>query len=238
MNKIQCDIKCKPRFLLHLTIALSCVFMLGTFCSSFAAQGDAAAASNDVTERQAAGQNGNSDSNNGLPAANYTEDDFMPQVSDGSYAWDIIKMIIILGIMVGGFYYFFKFVSKKTGINVHGEDMIQILASSAVGQNKYIQIIDVAGSILVLGITDGNINLITEITNREQIEHIRILGADNKPAMEGNFQDLLKERIAGVVKKISERKNSGEQRKTFEDFERHNFEYLQQQKGRLKDLDR
>ncbi|MDR3236987.1 MAG: flagellar biosynthetic protein FliO [Spirochaetia bacterium] len=177
-----------------------------------------------------------------LPAAEYTEDDFRPKTTGDSYAWDIIKLIIILGLMVGGFYYFFKFVTKKTGINVRGADVIQTLAVSPVGANKYIQVVDIAGKVLVIGIADGGINLITEITNKDDIDRVRLAASSAAPLSAGGFQDYLKERIGSgigkVVEKINKRKPDSTPYNSAYTDESLDLDYLKKQNGRLKNLHR
>ena len=70
----------------------------------------------------------------------------------------------MIGLLVGGFYYFFRFVTRKVGIQMLGRDVVQVLSVVPIGQNKYLQVVDLAGRVLVLGVTDSNINFITEIT--------------------------------------------------------------------------
>ncbi|MCL1910766.1 MAG: flagellar biosynthetic protein FliO [Leptospirales bacterium] len=177
-----------------------------------------------------------------LPAANYLEDDFMPQTSESSYAWDIFKLLLVLGLMVGSFYFFFRYISKKTGINARGGDIMRTIAIVPVGQNKYIQVIDLAGKLLVIGVADNGINLITEITNKDDIDRIRLMGSfDDKTAgaAPATFQDFLKERIGRgigkVTEKIHERRSPGVRTYEYTD-DSVDFEYIKNQNGRLKKL--
>lgn len=174
----------------------------------------------------------------GLAAADYDENDFMPKTTEGSYAWDIIKLLIILGLMVGGFYYFFKFVTKRTGLQVGGEDVINTIAVMPVGQNKNIQIIEIAGKVLVLGVADGGINLITEITNKDEIERMRIVASRTKPAPDGGFQEYIRNKINAGVGKAIDRVNRRRGRASFTDSGewKNKEDYLRKQNGRLKDL--
>jgi len=64
----------------------------------------------------------------GVTEKDYDEEDFKPRVEEESYAWMVFKTIIILGAIVGMFYYFFKFVTKKAGIQVQGRDVLKILS--------------------------------------------------------------------------------------------------------------
>jgi len=176
-----------------------------------------------------------------LPAANYSENDFMPKTSGASYAWDIFKLLLILALMVGGFYYFFRYISKKTGINVRGGEIMRTIAVVPVGQNKYIQVVDLAGKLLVIGVADSGINLITEITDKDDIDRIRLMGSfDGNSGRPSNFQDFLKERIGRgigkVVGKIYERRPPVTKTYEYIDDSGEDIEYIKNQNGRLKKL--
>ena len=173
----------------------------------------------------------------GVTEREYDEKDFAPKPTGDSYAWDIIKAILILGIMVGAFYYFFKFITKKTGLQVHGEGIVKTLAVVPVAQNKYIQVVDLAGRILVLGIADSGINLITEVTDRDEIDRIRLASSHSKSVPEGGFQEYIRQQVGKVVDKINEKKGGGHGNMLHEDGGV-DLDYLKMQKSRLKNLDR
>jgi flagellar protein FliO/FliZ len=174
----------------------------------------------------------------GVTKRDYSEEDFKPAGEEESYAWMVIKTILILAIMVGGFYYFFRFVTKQAGIQVRGQDFVQTLAMVPVGQNKYIQVVDLAGKVLVLGVSDNGINLITEIVNHEEIDRIRVLGSQASVQEQKGFQEYFKNQIGKVVDKISDKKSAGHH----EAFDMgsgekdYTLDYLKQQKDRLKNL--
>ena len=136
----------------------------------------------------------------------YTEEDFKPKVQEESTGWMLFKTLIILGLMVGGFYYFFRFVTKKAGIQLVGENVIQVLSIVPVGQNRYLQVVDVAGKMFVLGITENNINMITEITDREEKDRIRLMSSRSRPVKEeGGFQDYFFRQIGRVSEIIKDK---------------------------------
>ncbi len=160
-----------------------------------------------------------------------------PTVEEESYAWLIIKTIIVLAALVGGFYYFFKFVTKKTGISTLGEDVIKVLSIVPVGQNKYLQVVDVAGRILVLGVSDANINLVTEITDRDEIDRIRLLSSKSSPVQPGGFQQYISKQLTKFINKSFKKSPAeGEFRFNAEKGETDRMDYLKKQRDRLKGL--
>lgn len=146
-----------------------------------------------------------------------------------SYGWLIFKTIIIIALLVGGFYYFFRFVTKKAGMPIFGREIGQVLSIVPLGQNKYLQIVDLAGKVLVLGITETNVNFITEITEKEQIDRIRVMGAMHTEKEMPTFRQFVANQVAEFLGKREKRKSSVE-------MEDDRLEYLIRQKERLKKI--
>jgi len=145
-------------------------------------------------------QQGGSPAANGngfLPYGNYQAEEEEPE----SYAWLIFKTIFVIGLLVGGFYYFFRFVTRKVGIQILGKDVIQVLSVVPLGQNKYLQVVDLAGRVLVLGVTDGSINLITEITGKDEIDRIRVMSSRPIEQEALTFQDFLGRQLGRFIKR-------------------------------------
>ena len=162
-----------------------------------------------------------------------------PSVEEESYAWLIFKTIFVLGLLVGGFYYFYRFVTKKTGIHSVGRDVIKILSIVPVGQNKFLQVVDLAGRIMVIGVSDSSINLLTEIEDKDEIDRIRLLSSKSTPVQPGGFQEY----ISKYITKLFGSKIPGSGRSAHDDFENKfqdsTFErlgYLRKQRDRLKNM--
>jgi len=83
-----------------------------------------------------------------------------------------IKMLTALGVVLGGIllvYYFAKRILKRQVGNSKGK-MIRVLESSYIGVKKNISLVEIPGAILVLGITNDNISLLSKIENQEIID--------------------------------------------------------------------
>lgn len=130
-----------------------------------------------------------------LPYENYNR----PAEEPESYGWLIFKTIFIIGLLLGGFYYFFRFVTKKAGLQLLGQDVIQVLSVAPLGQNKFIQVVDLAGRVLVIGVTDSTISVITEIKEKDEIDRIRLLSSRSMPAVTGGgFQDFITKQVGKI----------------------------------------
>ena len=174
----------------------------------------------------------------GIPTKEYKDDDFKPSVEEESFLWMFIKLILVLGLFAGGFYYFYRFVTKKTGVSIFGGDAIRVLSVVPLGQNKYLNIVDLAGKVVVIGVSDNNINLITEITEKDQIDRIRILSNRTPPAQRGGggFHDYIIRQIGKIFGRMQEFKNRDGRSKSTAVDHPSDVEYLRQQKIRLKNL--
>lgn len=178
------------------------------------------------------------DDNNAVPGEGFVENDFRPQVDEDSAAWMIIKTILVLALFIGGFYMFFKFVSQKTGLNLSGGEAIQVLSTVSLGTNKFVQIIDVAGKVFLLGVSESNINLLTEIKDREEIDRIRLLSSRSTPAQGATFPEFIAGHVGWVIDKVNEKRTQGLKKTTIEELSQKEFDmsYLNKQKSRLKNI--
>jgi flagellar biogenesis protein FliO len=168
-----------------------------------------------------------------------------PSLEEESTAWLIFKTIFVIGLLVGGFYYFFRFVTKKAGIQVLGRDVVQVMSIVPLGQNKFLQVVDLAGRILVLGVCDGNISLIAEIREKDEIDRIRLLSSKSTPVEQFNFQEYVVRHMGKFIDTLKEKgwrgDKTGRRRGHFKadeagEAEVDRLDYLRNQKDRLKKL--
>lgn len=81
-------------------------------------------------------------------------------------------LALVLALMFFIFYVFKKLVLKNSVLG--GNDrLVKVLSTSFLGPKKMIALVDVAGEILVLGISDGNISLLTQVHDDDRIERIK-----------------------------------------------------------------
>ena len=87
----------------------------------------------------------------------------------------VLKMIIALVIVLGGLFIVFYFLRRILKREVEGssEKLIRVLASSYIGVKKNISLIEIPGSILVLGVTSDNIRLLAQIEDKEILNRFR-----------------------------------------------------------------
>jgi flagellar protein FliO/FliZ len=76
-----------------------------------------------------------------------------------------LKMIAALGVVLGGLFVVYYFTRRMTRTDVGGdrEKLIRVLANKFIGVKKNICMVEVPGSILILGVTHDRITLLSEI---------------------------------------------------------------------------
>jgi len=187
-------------------------------------------------------KNEKSETENDKATKNTLYDYEKPTVEEESYVWMVVKTIIVLGALVGGFYYFYRFVTKKTGLHSVGRDVAKVLSVVPLGPNKFLQVIDLAGRILVIGVCDSNISLITEIQGKDDIDRVRLLSSKSSPIAPGGFQDFISKFLSGLLKKPGG-PSSMHYEAEFPETEIHaenidRMDYLKKQRERLKKINK
>lgn len=85
-----------------------------------------------------------------------------------------LKMIAALGIVLAGIMavlYFIKRISQGR-ITGSGHRLIKLIDTNYIGDKKNITMVEVAGEILVLGISSDHIRLLSKIDNPEAVKRI------------------------------------------------------------------
>jgi flagellar biosynthetic protein FliO len=102
----------------------------------------------------------------------------------------LLKMIsalaVVLGVMLAGLWAVRKFM-KKTGAGVDDERKIRVLSTRYLGPKSSIMLLDVLGSVIVIGVTGSQISMLTTITDEESLERLRSTRAgerDSQPFLD------------------------------------------------------
>ncbi len=139
-----------------------------------------------------------------------------------SYFSLVVKTLFILGLFGLGVYVIFKYISQKQGLMAPNLNMIKLITSLPVGTNRFIQIIEIGNNYFLIGVSENNINLIKEITDKETMNLIQVMKSQKSPAHEKIiFTEFLKNILSGLTKKIPKGDN---------------LKFLRKQKDRLHNL--
>lgn len=96
-----------------------------------------------------------------------------PQVVEQpSMFWLFIKLVVSLAFIVGLTYLTVKVARRKLTYSSAGE-FIRVLDQHAFAMNKGVYITEVAGRVYVLGVTDHNITILSEVDDVQVIADLR-----------------------------------------------------------------
>lgn len=167
-------------------------------------------------------QNFNADKNKNNPTVSNSDNEGQ---AVGMTAFDYIKTLFFLIIVLALLIYVLKFINKKS-INYQQNSIVQNLGGTSLGAQKSVQLLRIGDSIYVVGIGD-DVQLIKEITDPKQVEDIinqynerqtlatnapklfdltknMFKNKDDVPKEEKNFSNILKKNISEITK---ERRN-------------------------------
>ncbi len=116
---------------------------------------------------------------------------FRPKEEDSGLLWNLVKVLLVFGILIGALYYILRFLSKTKNARYPVHGVMRVLSSLPVSQGKQLQIVDVSGILLVIGVSDNSVNLIKEIESPEIKERIFHSRDTTEPAEESFLVSLL-----------------------------------------------
>ena len=132
----------------------------------------------------------------GVPAYEFKAPTF--EETKISYPVLILKTVAVLAVIVISIFVLFKILVKGKGKIISDSDVIRVLATYPLSANKVIQIVDIGGKVLVLGVTESNINLITTIEDKEVIDAIKLQYSKEK-AQKTGFKDQFTKLLGGKI---------------------------------------
>lgn len=113
-------------------------------------------------------------------------------LTTGSTVWLFVRMIIFLLLVVAAIYGILWVFKKKTNITKDEDDFLRRVAYLNLGPDKTVEVVTLIDRAFLIGVTDGGINLISEIEDKELIEAMN-LNADKKAVRKKplNFAEVL-----------------------------------------------
>jgi len=103
-----------------------------------------------------------------------------------------LQMLTALGVVLGGLIIVFYFMKRFLKRDVGGskEQLIKVIASQYVGIKKNISLVEIPGSILVVGVSNDNISLLTKIEDKVVLDDLRQENSRITPSFSEHLQRL------------------------------------------------
>ncbi|MBW1850010.1 MAG: flagellar biosynthetic protein FliO [Deltaproteobacteria bacterium] len=108
-----------------------------------------------------------------------------------------LKMLSSLVIVLGGMFvvfYFMKRVLKRDTV-ASKEKLIRVLSNTYLGVKKNISLVEVPGALLVLGITNDNISLLSKIEDKDILDNLKRHEDDHSQSSFSSHLHRLSEKI-------------------------------------------
>lgn len=112
--------------------------------------------------------------------------------------WDFVQMILVLALVVAGIYLLFYFLKRAGGPKSQDNELISVLSSRALQPNRALHLVDVGGSLYLVGTSESSVNLVAAIQDKESVDEIRLRASQAGPlAAHKSFRDV----FSGVFQK-------------------------------------
>jgi flagellar protein FliO/FliZ len=126
-----------------------------------------------------------------------------PPTVTGVSTWDFVRMLIILAGVVVVIYLLFWLLRRSAGKKIQENDLIRVLGSRSLAGNRALHLIEVGGCVYLIGASDGGVQLISEISDKESLDSVRLKAAEQAPAAGRNFPQILSEIFRPARKPVS-----------------------------------
>ncbi len=102
------------------------------------------------------------------------QEENIQELKSVSWSWQILKTCFILIFLLGIFWVGRRFYLFKQTIPGHQSGVMQTLYQYQLSIGRQISIVQLGENLLVLGVSDSGINLITKISDRTTIDQIKL----------------------------------------------------------------
>ena len=112
----------------------------------------------------------------------------------------VLKMVAALAVVVVGLVVTLYFSRRLSGFHSgRVEDrLIRVLATGAIGLKKNISVVEVAGEILVVGVTGDRINLLTTVKDPAVISRLKARSNDKSTGAFGQHLKYFASKLKGM----------------------------------------
>jgi|GEM_PF-3257539 len=118
-----------------------------------------------------------------------------------SLFFTVLQTVIVLVIVGVVLYYFLKFIMKKQSIGNINKELIRVISQNSISVGKYITIARIMSHYYVLSISDSQINLIQQVTEKDEIDRLKVLESEMPVSQDVTFSDYLQEIARPIIGK-------------------------------------
>jgi len=97
------------------------------------------------------------------------EDGSPAETTTGPSIWPIVRMVLVLALAAAAVYGVVFFIKRSSKKSDAADPFLKVLANAHLGSNRYAHIVAVGDKAWLLGSSDGGVNLIGEIDDKDVI---------------------------------------------------------------------
>ena len=109
----------------------------------------------------------------------------------------LVSLVAVFGVVLVMAYFAARFIGGRFNAARLGASGGRILENLPLGPNRSVCTVEIAGRVFLLGVTDHSINLLSEITDKDLIEHLHAQALDSGDMFSQEFGTL-----SDLVRKI------------------------------------
>lgn len=113
--------------------------------------------------------------------ADIAEDDYAVAISPTVGVGDVARMILVLIFVIGLIYGLYRFLRKVSPQQALNSDFIQVLTSRSLEPGRNLHVIEVGTDAFLVGSTDGGIQLIGKLNDKEAMDRMRLAASKETP---------------------------------------------------------
>lgn len=113
-----------------------------------------------------------------------------PQVSLVS-SWDFIRMLLILGAVVAVIYLAVRLLRRGMRRQLPQNDLIRLLGTRALSANRALHVVELGNQVFLVGAAENGISLISQITDQETLDSLRLARTQAPPQTIQGFAQFL-----------------------------------------------
>jgi len=118
--------------------------------------------------------------------------DAAPDVTGtGMSTWAVVRMVLTLALAAAAIYGVVFFIRRSSKKTVYNDPFLKILSSAPLGQNRYVHIVAVGSKAWLLSSSDGGVNLIGEVEDKDVLNAMLIEDSKKSEETPGRFPDFL-----------------------------------------------
>lgn len=119
-----------------------------------------------------------------------------------SATWILLKILIVLSILVGAGYFLILQMQKTKSAKYPVKGFMKVLSSLPLSATQSVQIVEVGGRTLVIGVADGSVSLLTEVTSPDEKSQIQKMKEEADPYVPNFLETVLESLQSKAQRKI------------------------------------